>query len=73
MDADDAKVANALIIYKLCVEEAGGIFNEFDVGAVHLGEGLLILALDEDLGFCLQGGKGVAAEVFEREKLCRRL
>ena len=43
--AGDDEVAHARIGVELLIDDAGGVLDELGIGAVELGEGLLVLAL----------------------------
>jgi hypothetical protein len=55
--AGNLEINNLWFIVELLVEQAGGVFNKFGEGTIHLSEGLLILTLNHDLRLRLQGFK----------------
>ena len=69
MGAGNLKINNLWFIVELLVEQAGGVFNKFGEGTIHLCEGLLILTLYHDLRLSLQGFKAKFLQAFDTQVL----
>jgi hypothetical protein len=67
--AGNLKINNLWFIVELLVEQAGGVFNKFGEGTIHLSEGLLILTLHHDLRLSLQGFKAEFLQAFDTQVL----
>jgi len=61
------EILDALVAGELRVNEPRRILHELDVGAVQLGESLLVLAPDHDLCLGLQRRQAMRLQILDRE------
>ena len=69
--AGDDEVADAGVGIELLVDDARGVFDELGIGAVELGESLLVLALDHDLGLRLEAFETKVLHVLDEQGATR--